>query len=180
MKYSIQQLKDQFTKSGYIWPSFHIIGIRSKADLPNVFDDFIYLIAGDQIFEYPATTNPGTYWLQNMMNSKGTAVLKPGQYINTWELGLHKGIYEALVQLKPVSVYRDTNKDLKSDETGQIDYGIFGINIHRSNETAISRLIDKWSAGCQVFASGPMFRDFIAKCKASKLKTFTYTLLKEF
>ena len=180
MNYTIQQLKDEFKRLGYNWYDFHIIGIRSKADLPNSFDDKIYLVAGGKLFSYQATANPGTYWLQNFLNKKGTAVLKLGQWINCWSLGKHKGVYEALVQVKPVTVHRDTNKDLKSDEASVLDYGLFGINIHRSNETLTSKLIDKWSAGCQVFANGPQFREFIEKCKASKLQYFTYTLLKEF
>lgn len=180
MNYTLQQLKDQFSKLNYNWYNFHIIGVRSKADLPNVFDDKIYLVIGDKLYSYNATTNPGTYWLQNFMNKKGTAVLKPGQYINTWEIGLHKGVYEALVQIKPVTVFRDSDKDLKSEETDVLDYGLFGINIHRSNETAISKLIDKWSAGCQVFANGPEYKKFIELCKQSKLNFFTYSLLKEF
>lgn len=180
MNYTIQQLKDQFSKLGHNWYDFHIIGVRSKADVPNVFDDVIYVVDKDKLYSFKATTNPGTYWLQNFMNSKGTAVLKLGQYVNTWQLGLHKGVYEALVQVKPVTVHRDTNKDLKSDEASVLDYGLFGINIHRANETFISKLIDRWSAGCQVIAGGSDYKQFMGLCKASKLTFFTYTLIRQF
>lgn len=178
--YSIDELKAKFKELKYNWYSFHIIGIRSKQDAVNVFDDVLYLVDDDKLFKYQITTNPGTHWLVNVMNPKGAAVLKPDQYVNTWELGKHRGLYTALVQVKPVSVYRDNNKDNKSDETGAIDYGLFGINIHRSSENSISTFIDKWSAGCQVFANGSQYKDFIKKCEASKLRYFTYSLLKEF
>jgi hypothetical protein len=114
------------------------------------------------------------------MNPKGTAVLKPGQYIDTWAFGLHQGKYEALKQVKPVTVYRDKDLDDKSEETAVTDTGLFGINIHRANEKAISKIIDKWSAGCQVLNNPADFKTLLDSCKESKLKAFTYTLLKEF
>lgn len=176
---TIQQLKAIFQTKGYVWPSFHLIGIRSKADKPNEFDDKFYLIDHNEILEYTGTTNPGTHWLQNIMNPLGAAVLKQGQYFNTWELGLHRGMYKAWVQVKPVTVYRDKNKDGKSDEIGEVYSGIFGINIHRANENAVSKFVDKWSAGCQVMNNPDHYRGFITRSDASGQKYFTYTLLKE-
>jgi len=179
-KYTLQELQTQFSKLNYKWSPFHIIGVRSKADLPNVFDDNIYLWDGYELIQYKATTNPGTHWLVNWLNPKGTAVLKPDQYVATWGLGLHRGTYEALIQQKPVTVYRDINKDKKSDESGKTDYGLFGINIHRASENGISNVIDKWSAGCQVFADGSEYKDFMKRIKSSGQELFTYTLLREF
>jgi len=86
----------------------------------------------------------------------------------------------ALCQRKNVVVYRDGDKDNFSEETAVTETGLFGINIHRANPSAISSIIDKWSAGCQVLNSPTDFNYLIKRCEESKLKEFTYTLLKEF
>jgi hypothetical protein len=44
----------------------------------------------------------------------------------------------------------------------------------------MSKLVDKWSAGCQVFANSKDFAIFVDLSKKSGLKFFTYTLLEEF
>jgi len=115
-----------------------------------------------------------------LLNTKGSALLKPNQYLDTWKLALHQGKYEALCQRKPVTVYRDSNKNNFSEETSVVDTGLFGINIHRANPSVISTIIDKWSAGCQVLNNPKDFEFLIKRCKESGLKDFSYTLLKEF
>jgi hypothetical protein len=114
------------------------------------------------------------------MNPKGTALLKPGQWVDSWKVGMHQGKYEALVQCKPITVFRDKDKDAIAEETAVTDTGLFGINIHRANPKGVSKYIDKWSAGCQVLNDSTQFAELLGKCKKSGLKTFTYTLLKEF
>ena len=57
--------------------------------------------------------------------------------------------------------------------------GIFGINIHRANPNAISTLVEKWSAGCQVLNNPQEFAQLISMCEASGNKFFTYTLFNE-
>ena len=94
-------------------------------------------------------------------------------------MGLHKGKYRALTQAKPITVWRDADKDSIAEEQGKEDTGIFGINIHRANELVASKNIDKWSAGCQVLNDPKQFRELLDKCEASKKKYFTYTLLHE-
>ena len=178
--YSYKELETEFTRLGYTWPQFHLIGVRSKANEKNKFDDSLYLVNGPIMFRYTCTTNPGTYWLKNLLNPKGTAVLKPGQYIDSWKIGLHQGKYEALVQAKPITVYRDGDKDDLAEETKVEQTGMFGINIHRANPSAISSIIDKWSAGCQVLNNPTEFASMLKACKDSKLTGFTYTLLREF
>lgn len=178
--YSYVELENEFKRLGYTWSPFHLVGVRSAANEKNKFDDNIYLVNGPIMFRYTATTNPGTHWLKNLLNPKGTAVLKPGQYVDTWKLGLHQGKYEALVQRKPVTVYRDGDKDDTAEEQGKEDTGLFGINIHRANPSAISSLIDKWSAGCQVLNNPKEFAQLLDYCKKSKKDSFTYTLLREF
>jgi hypothetical protein len=176
---TILELKTIFKKLHYKWLPFQIVGIRSKSDTSNKFDDLIGLIENDTIRWFTGTTNPGTHWLKNLLNPKGAALLKPNQYINTWKLDLHQGKYLALCQRKPVVVYRDGDKDNFSEETGITETGLFGINIHRANPSAISSIVDKYSAGCQVLNNPQDFDYLIKRCKASGLKDFTYTLLKE-
>jgi hypothetical protein len=93
---------------------------------------------------------------------------------------MHQGKYKAFCQVKPVEVFRDKNLDDKAEETATIDKGLFGINIHRANEKFTSKLIDKWSAGCQVLNNPTDFAKILFAAESSKQKFFTYTLLKEF
>jgi hypothetical protein len=93
---------------------------------------------------------------------------------------MHQGKYKAFCQAKPVEVFRDKNLDDKAEETATIDKGLFGINIHRANEKLTSKLIDKWSAGCQVLNNPADFAKVLFTAESTKQKFFTYTLLKEF
>lgn len=165
--------------------NLNIIGIRSEKGIPNRFDDTMVLLWRYQslwnIHYFPITTDPGTYWLNNPMGVKGTAILKPGQYRNSHKIGFHQGKYQALVQYSPLTVYRDANKDSKLDFFLEQE-GLFGINIHRASAHGSSVYVDRWSAGCQVFASAGDFYFFMEKVKASSRihgNIFTYTLLDE-
>jgi hypothetical protein len=153
-----------------------IVGVRSKADLPDRFDDAIYLLTPKQFYRFSATTNPGVHWLETFLNPKGTAVLKPGLY--WYKIGKHRG-YAALVQDSAVTVYRDVNKNRKAEESGEEDTGFFGINIHRANPTRMSTIIGQWSAGCQVLNSPIEFNTLIDECQKSGLSRFPYYLIKE-
>ncbi len=178
-QYSILELKNEFHKLGYKWLPFQIIGVRSKADSPDKFDDLIGLVENDTITWFTGTTNPGVHWLKNLLNKLGSALLKPNQYLDTWKLDLHQGKYLALCQRKPVTVYRDADKDNFSEETAVVTTGLYGINIHRANPNAISSIISSWSAGCQVLNNPKDFDYLIKRCQVSGLKDFSYTLLKE-
>jgi hypothetical protein len=179
--YAQKELVERFAALGFIWPKFHLIGTRSKVDKPNAFDDVFYLITGQEMKIYSGTTNPGVYWQGNFDSKKGgVAVLKPGQHLDKWALGLHHGDYEAWVQVRPLTVYRDSDNDGKSEVTAKEDTGLFGINVHRANEKWTSTVIDKWSAGCQVFNNPVQYNEFITLSRKTGHKFFTYTLLEEF
>jgi hypothetical protein len=166
--------------------NLNIIGIRNL-DKVNSFDDTLlvtwkYNNKWSEL-QFSITTEPGLYWLQNPENNKGTAILKEGQYKGLWELGLHKGKYKALVQKSSCTVLRDSNKDDKFDTDKVVeDTGLFGINCHRANEKQESTQVEKWSAGCQVFANPFEFELFINICEQSINNSkfnnsFTYTLI---
>jgi hypothetical protein len=112
------------------------------------------------------------------MRESGTAILCPGQYVETYALGLFKG-YTALKQVKEVKVYRDNNLDDKVDINGMvIEAGLFGIHIHRAGW--MSKTVGLSSAGCQVFQSRVGFDRFIDVCRMSERlygNKFTYTLM---
>ena len=117
------------------------------------------------------------------MRKEGVAVLKEGQYPGSHKIRLHQGRYEALGQCRPVTVYRDANKDDKfdlSDDNTQT--GLFGINIHRATKYAgkKSSQVDKWSAGCQVIAANDdwtLFMKIMRKARDTWSNNFTYTLI---
>ena len=195
MKYGREILERALISKGYKYfingdYNLNIIGIRnSKTEnmVTNRFDDTItlsYKINGEwQYHEFDCTTDPGTHWVENVMNDKGVAILKPGQYPKSYRIGKHQGKYEALCQQNPVTVYRDNNRDdIYNLNTEKTDTGLFGINIHRATEKAgnKSTKIDKWSAGCQVIASNDDWTKFIKICKKAKdtwSNNFTYTLI---
>ena len=166
----------------------NIVGIRKDNNVPNKFDDTLYVFwkTDSGSWEgkyYTITTDPGTYWLKNPMQDLGAAILKEGQYENAYKLGLHRGEYKALVQQKPVTIYRDYDRNAILDfNNGRETTGLYGINIHRSSATGTSQNVDKWSAGCQVFENGQDFANFIQLAeKHNSLygNNFTYTLIDE-
>lgn len=170
--------------------NLNIIGIRKTGDKStNIFDDVLVVTYRTFHSEketrkiFCITTEPGTYYLNNPINYKGTAILVPGQYRNCWKIGKHNGLYKALVQCAPVKVYRDGNKDDIYDFNAEcIDFGIFGINIHRASASNKTKYVDKYSAGCQVFNDPVEFNSFMTLCsKQCNLygNKYTYTLLEE-
>ena len=175
-----------FTKGNY---NLNIIGVRSNNNnkVTNQYDDVLVVDYntgnGHKRVCYTITTAPGRYYMEHLGNSKGTAILAPGQYRGCWQIGLHRGKYKALCQKKEVKVYRDNNKDMIYDMNPEnIDKGIFGINIHRSNEFYTRNTIDKYSAGCQAFNSPIEFNSFMRLCEEQRKlygNSFTYTLINE-
>ena len=175
-----------FTKGNY---NLNIIGIRSNKNnkVTNEYDDLLIVDYNTDIGHkrviYHITTEPGMYYVKNLLCPKGVAILVPGQYSRCWKIGLHKGKYKALCQDKPVKVYRDNNKDDIFDlNNDTIQKGIFGINIHRSHEKLTVDKIDKYSAGCQVFQNTPQFNSFMRLCEVQANlygNSFTYTLINE-
>jgi hypothetical protein len=163
----------------------NIVGLR-KVLHTNAFDDDIYVAFKDEkdtnYFQaWPITTDPGFSSLMNPQKRKGTAILVEDQYLDTFAIDYHRGNYQAICQrLAEVKVYRDNGKDKKHDlDPDTIDTGFFGINIHKAG--ILSKLVDGWSAGCQVFAKESDFNVFMTLCKTHSKRhgnKFTYTLLR--
>lgn len=191
---TLDELKERLSRLNYSFfdnnkpYNINIIGVRSKNREANLFDDQLHIAYRDKELRmhhyiFPCTTDPGTNHLFAPLSSKGTAILVPGQYRGVWGLGLHQGKYRALVQIKPVKVYRDANKNniLDFDES-TIEEGVFGINLHRASQWSNLNEVGLYSAGCQV-VQNPKDFDFIIKaCEVSALyfgNNFTYTLINE-
>ena len=195
MSLTLNAVKNAVISKGYKWfedksnkgYDVNIVGIRNSEvsnEVTNHFDDTLtisYKVDGEWKFHsWPATTDPGQYWIENPISKDGTAILVPGQYRGSHMIGLHQGKYEALRQRKPVKVYRDNDKDLEYDtDEDTIKEGIYGINIHRSNPYDQSYYVNKWSAGCQVFKKVADFHEFMDICRKARDiwgNSFSYTL----
>ena len=121
--YTREQIEAAVKSKGYKWfgdsknkgYDVNIVGVRNsetKGKVTNRFDDCVtisYKKEGKwKFFCFPATTDPGTHWVENCVTSygKGVAILKPGQYRGSHKIRLHGGKYTALGQKKDVTVYR--------------------------------------------------------------------------
>lgn len=134
---------------------------------------------------YVITTDPGIYYQTvKLLNTKGCAVMKPGQYINCYQLGKHKKTdHKALIQTGgKITVYRDNDKDGIAENLGVEETGFFGCNIHGAKKFTKTDKIGAYSAGCQVFEDWNHKEEFIGICEQFKNATgnrFTYTLIEE-
>ena len=208
LKFSREQIEQTIKRmTNYQWfekgnYNLNIVGVRNSSTgskVTNRFDDKItlsyktgetyddngnVLIPGVWKFHcYDCTTDPGTHWVENIMRKDGVAILKPGQYRGSHIIRKHQGRYEALGQDRPVSVYRDDNRDhMYNLIEDSVQTGLFGINIHRATKYANkkSSQVDKWSAGCQVIAANDDWKEFMSICRKARNtwgNRFTYTLL---
>lgn len=166
--------------------AINIVGVRNTDEVnANKFNDLICVAYtshkfGHSVLICEASTDPGLYWRNNLANVKGTAILPRGHYKRLWRIGKHQGKYTALVQLSPVAVWRDANRDSKIETGTVLDTGMHGIALHRAGEFVKSILVDKWSAGCQVVAAPNEFAQLmnLAHGHAEKFaNAFDYTLL---
>ena len=196
--YTREQIETSVKAKGYKWfednnnkgYDVNIVGVRNSETngrVTNAFDDCMtisYKVEGEWKFHcFPCTTDPGTHWVENILNDRGVAILKPGQYRGSHKLRLHQGKYLALGQKKPMSIYRDANLDGKYDLIEEsVREELIGINIHRATSRAggKSSRVDKWSAGCQVIADNDDWHEFLDICQAAREihgNSFSYTLI---
>ncbi|MEG4803547.1 hypothetical protein QUB63_22560 [Microcoleus sp. ARI1-B5] len=141
-----------------------------NSDKPNHFND-LRLVFG---FEgkkpaiegkWTATTEPGYYYTDNPMNPNGAARIAFGQY-EAWQVGIHgySQAHEALVQVHPVRVHRDYNRDMI--RTGDaIESGLFGINQHHGYDHPSDDIYTA-SAGCLVGRTRSGHQQFMLRVKS--------------
>ena len=143
---------------------YWIIGVRSKEDQYNRYDDKFYLFLGDKfVTVMSGTTHSGGYGLKNFLlwNRRGVAHVKADE----WYYGVymksdgksvrhHNSRLPCLRQVRPFKFYRDNNQDEKVDEMGPEYRAIIGANFHansyKSKSGILSWYINGWSTACQV------------------------------
>jgi hypothetical protein len=166
---------------------YWILGASSIEDAPNSFDDKFYLFYDEANIDVATgTTNPGTPVLEGgflKYNKAGAAVVKSEEwYYDVWTYGLHMGKMPALKQVGNFIVFRDGNKNKKSEEIGKpITGSNYGINFHAATYNALSKtlqtIIGWWSAGCQVLNDKQKHLKWIGLMKSQK--RISYVLIKE-
>jgi len=143
-------------------------------DAPNKFNDIriVFSVGEDgrlnlQNAIWDGTTEPGKFWTVNPMNPKGAARIAFNQY-KAWVVGTHHpssaSAHEALVQVEPITVCRDLNKDFKRTRD-QLDTGLFAINQHWGYDAPKDDL-GRTSAGCLVGRTKDGHRKFMQMIKA--------------
>lgn len=203
MTVNINSLKKTSQALGYKWfeDRPNIIGIRTKLNVADVFNDLLAIIykeGGVEIIKvYSITTDPGTFYQKNLLNPEGCAIVEPGQWVDAYSVGFHKGYdgtkinpskgtpypaHRALILTGHIMIKRDKDKDGIPGNSGSVVKGDgTGCNIHGAVRSDVTKTIGPWSAGCQVFAAWrekEEFMDICDKYKTDKNK-FTYTLLTE-
>jgi hypothetical protein len=158
-----QQLKAIAQRKGYKWFSkpydLNVWGVRAGIFAINKIDDlicvaYVDVFGNEKVFCFTVTTDPGAYYMNNPLNTKGCAVLQPGQYLGSHKIGKHRGKYKALVQVRSMKFWRvKMHKGTPDWANATTETSIIGANIHKMLEAGIATLVGKWSAGCQVFAS---------------------------
>jgi len=159
----------------YIPHDIWILGVRSKDDLTNQFDDKFYIFRGEMFLMVTSgTTNKGL---------KGSAVMLPDWWhYEVYKYGLHKGKMKALKQVKPIPYCRDYNNDGKTDLSGKLNNDIIGLNFHGSTyvegSKTIQQTIGAWSEGCQVCNQNGDYEKIIKLVKTQAY--VSYCLINEF
>lgn len=189
--YTVNSVAAAMARKGYKWYAgeydLNLVGIRSADVDSNQFNDWLmaaHLRKNGTWASYflQCTTDPGKEARRNPANVNGVAAMVPDQYPKLWTIGLHKGKYEALVQVGSVKVFRDNNRDDRMQfNPASIQAGVFGINCHHASADGTSTNVDRWSEGCQVVADSTDWGLLITLCKkqiaAGHGSTYTYTLL---
>jgi hypothetical protein len=158
----------------------YVEGMDENGDLndnePNSFNDRRMVIEiPDKIpvlvNHWQATTEPGTHYTMTPISEEatifGAARIAFGQY-KAWQVGIHGNSekHEALVQVSPISIYRDKNKDFKRDGD-KLYTGVFAINQHWGYDYEYNN-ISLAGAGCLVGRRREGHREFMEIIKQDR------------
>ena len=204
MNITISSLKNTVEKLNYKWfeDRPNIIGVRTKLEVPDVFNDLLAVVYKEDNIEkmkvFCITTEPGVFYQKDLLNSQGCAIVEPGQWLDAYSIGFHKGYdgtkinpktqtpypsHRALLLTGHIMIKRDADKDGTAGNSGVVVKGDgTGCNIHGAMRADVTRTIGPWSAGCQVFAAWKekeTFMDICEKYRNLVHNKFTYTLIKE-
>jgi len=171
----IQRVKGLLSRRGfeiYTRPfELNIVGLRNKnpknPDEIHVFYKINLKNWNYHLFE--AITDPVIL----LKGKPGSILLKEGQYIDAYRIGLHNENVKALIQTRPVAVLENNKRDSVLSE-GKKKSGLFRIDIIPASA------LEKQDDGCQVFLSDENFKEFMALCAKHQEfygTQFTYTLI---
>jgi hypothetical protein len=137
-------------------------GIQND-NAPNRFNDSRFLVEVNPtprlVGAWEASIEPGSHYTKQPMNSQGTAQIQvPGHY-KAWRIGKHKNRELALVQVAPVDIIRDKNRNGKLDEGDEKEYSQIGVNQHSASD---QKLVDSASAGCPVGRTSKGHQEFMS------------------
>lgn len=187
MNITIDCLKRTYQALGYKWlgDCVQLIGIRSSLNAPDIYNDVLCVVypsnGKDVIRYFDFTTDPGVTYQMKFLNPKGCLVMKPGQYIDAYMIGHHQNklTHRALIQVGPVTVYRDADRDGFAEAEGFEETGLYGANIHGAIAESTTGMIGPWSAGCQVHQTWSAKEEMMNICENFKgtRNRFTYVLL---
>lgn len=177
-----QALVDAMKRKGYALDTGHgqvniiyVEGLNEDGtlndDAPDKWNDLRVVLGfdGDKpviLGRWVATTEPGRYYTEHPINSKGAARIAFGQY-TAWRVGMHRGDHEALVQRGTVTVCRDLNQDMVRTGDATDTGSDFGINQHGpSGVDEAGDTVGKFSAGCLVGKTMAGHKAFMAIVKS--------------
>lgn len=160
----------------------------ANANQPNQFNDMRLLLRithdGVPRIEgaWDATTEPGEFYTRvQVLDPDGAARIAFGQY-KAWRMGRHNrgtsNEHDALVQVGPITVFRDFNKDFKRNDDKQVTRRDMGIQQHWGYNSPRND-IQKASAGCLVGRSTEGHLTFMAllKTDARFIANANYTFM---
>lgn len=176
------------------WPTgLWYIGVRSNEDTPNIMDDAMFLYDGKTFVGwYTATTNPGTEALEGgflRYNSVGAAVLKAEEWMyDFWAYIYRPSRGHELYQRAKAWIFRDGNRNKKSEQIGKPLHMLAGLNHHTNTfkwyNKVVNWFIGPWSYGCQVTNQRAQFLEYMKmfrkRKKSGVQKYVTYVLIDEF
>lgn len=166
--------------------NLNLVGLRSGRRKAGEWDDVVGMLYQNYDGRWLAdlfqgTTDPGSYYLEKPLNSRGTAILVPGQYRSVYTFGLHKRRYEALVQSRAMKFWRDDDRDNLLDMEGEVEEAVIGCNLHRASAHWAVPNIYRYSAACQVVRDPRHFAQLMDLAQYSAGlgygDRFTYTLM---
>jgi hypothetical protein len=171
-----------------------LVGVRetiaTKIKEGDKFVDKILIIdtaaPTEKVTSYQITTCPSVAYYgdaKRTISKDGVAIMQPG--VTKYAIGIHRknkpGEHEALVQAGEMNIerYKNGSTTIETYSPGSPDKGSeYGINIHKSSQER-GVCVGPWSAGCQVFADGTDFSNFMAKMKSAtgNSNSFLYALI---
>lgn len=148
-------LKGGLTKKAVVGiRGYYLSAGKTQFNDRRIFDDALFIYDGHNVVGFNANTDPGgTGFNPTADTRKGFATLLPGEW--QYKIGLHRGLYEALIEYGNVTVSRDAY----GNTPRMNDTGNFGINIHRGGKNSVS------STGCQTIRPD-QYEEFMTKIKS--------------